>query len=141
MKTWTKVKLGIAGVSLAGFLWLLTDRTETYRKLEEFPNLNTNLNAIVRYHEIENELDKPIRIKDALNQKNLKIYSDLKIEKDSLDSIEGFYNLKQEYDRLTDNLINDYGLLTLFGIPLALSGGFLVGELINSYSRKKSKKQ
>ena len=139
MKTWTKVKIGIAGVSLAGFLWFLNDRTETYRKLGEFPDLN----AIVRYQEIEKELNKSIKIRDALNQnqEDLKKYFDLKTEQDSLGSIEGFYNLKQEYDRLTDGLISDNNILSFFGIPLAFSGGSLLGELINAYRRKKSKKQ
>jgi hypothetical protein len=138
MKTWTNIKLGIAGVSLAGFLWLLNDRAETYRNLNEVQNLN----AIVRYHQIENELNKPIKVVDAITKpEDMKRYNQLKEEKDSLESISDFMIQKQKYDRLTDSLINYDALYTLLGIPLAISGGLLVGDLMNFYKRKKSKKQ
>ena len=132
------IKAGIGTLGLAGIIWTLNQGINLVKEKDEIPNLN----AVVRYYELEKELSKPIKAKELLEQSVMDNYSKIKIQQDSVvNSADNFYDSKQKYDSISEWEKTGSAIYIGFAIITSIFSGLTIADFLNYSRNRKSKKQ
>lgn len=125
--------LGIAGIMGLSSIDAYNEGQEASKRLESVPYQE----EIVRYQEINEELESTPTINHLVDEDAQKYFSEIAKKRDSLNSLEGFDEARQEYNALVGRPeqgkrgASSYGMSALFA---GMIGGLSLFE--NRRSRK-----